>query len=682
MQNTLNTLFQQWAWDILYPLDGQNQFIGNDGFERSEIARLIGADSWFNEENPYDPAAARRRLKAAYEAWQQQHDFEHIWQTSLPDTLRHNLAQWQAMSHFNETETRLLTFGILLHSQSTLSRLCNLLGDLDDNACCEALAQLLRQPENQITAALSPKAPLANIGLMRLDRNDEYYMKSKIDLLSRRFADLMLNAPTTPTEILKRHILPAPQTQLTLGDFAHLGVLATAAEAYLRQVFAQKLSGCNILIHGVAGTGKTEFSRVLASALGVELYEISWTNEDDSPADRDDRMNALRMAQNILAGQNSMLMFDEVEDLFDRGQHDFSLNKAWLNRFLENNRVPTIWIGNNVELIDPSAVRRFDIVIEMKAPPVARRAEIIASYTQDFMSKAQIRSLAEHEALVPAVLKQAHKVTQAAGQDWQPEKRSELFQKLLHNTLKAQGNYHALNKTAKLPEVYSLDYLNTPRDLRQLAQGIIAAGRGTLCLYGAAGTGKSAYAAWLAEQAGKQLIYKRSSDLLSKYVGETEQLIAQAFAQAEENQAVLVFDEVDSFLQDRRGANQSWEITQVNEMLTQMEAYQGIFIATTNLMRNLDQAALRRFDFKLEFSPLRPEQAWKLFQAHCAQLNLPCPDELRSEVARIRQLVAGDFAVAAKQARITPFADAQALLASLQLECSLKEGGKGAMGFV
>ena len=173
MQNTLNTLFQQWAWDILYPLDGQNQFIGSDGFERSEIARLIGADSWFNEENPYDPAAARRRLKAAYEAWQQQHDFEHIWQTSLPDTLRHNLAQWQAMSHFNETETRLLTFGILLHSQSTLSRLCNLLGDLDDNACCEALAQLLRQPENQITAALSPKAPLANIGRIRLDRNAE-----------------------------------------------------------------------------------------------------------------------------------------------------------------------------------------------------------------------------------------------------------------------------------------------------------------------------------------------------------------------------------------------------------------------------------------------------------------------------------------------------------------------------
>ena len=60
MQNTLNTLFQQWAWDILYPLDGQNQFIGSDGFERSEIARLIGAENWFNEENPYDPAAGSK----------------------------------------------------------------------------------------------------------------------------------------------------------------------------------------------------------------------------------------------------------------------------------------------------------------------------------------------------------------------------------------------------------------------------------------------------------------------------------------------------------------------------------------------------------------------------------------------------------------------------------------------
>lgn len=59
----------------------------------------------------------------------------------------------------------------------------------------------------------------------------------------------------------------------------------------------------------------------------------------------------------------------------------------------------------------------------------------------------------------------------------------------------------------------------------------------------------------------------------------------------------------------------SWEVTQVNEMLTQMEAFEGVFIASTNLVKNLDAAAMRRFDVKMEFKPLKPDQAWWLFQA-------------------------------------------------------------------
>lgn len=679
----LQTLIQHWAWDILYPLDGQNQFVGTLGFERMDVAKLIGADDWFDEEQEeFDPVAARRRLKAAYQEWQKNHEFGTLWQNGLPEALRHNLKLWEEMFGLNGVEIRLLAFAVLLHTQSELSRLCGMLGEVNDQYCYEVLSKLLRLPESGVAEALSVHARLNSIGLISIDRSDEYYLRSKIDLLSRRFAELMVAEYTTPAEILKQHILPAPETALSLPDFTHLGVLAEAAENHLRQVFTENRIGCNILIHGMAGTGKTEFTRVLARALDVELYEIAWLDDDDKPADRNDRMNALRMAQNILAGQRVMLMFDEVEDIFDRGQRDFSLNKAWLNRFLEQNQVPTVWVCNNVHLIDPSAVRRFDMVIEMKAPPVLRRAEMIRGYAQDFLDAPHIRSLAEHEALVPALLKQAHKVTVSAAAGWDKARKGELFQKLLHNTLKAQGNFQPLNKNGRLPEVYSIDYLHTKQDLSALTRGLVQAGRGTLCLYGAPGTGKSAYAAWLAEQTGRQLIYKRSSDLLSKYIGETEQLIAAAFEEAEENQAVLLFDEVDGFLQDRRNARQNWEVTQVNEMLTQMESYRGIFVATTNLMNNLDQAALRRFDFKIEFAALRPDQAWRLFQAHCAQMGLDCPGSLKAELLRIKQLVPGDFAVAVKQSRILPFADAEALLRTLQSECSLKEGAKGAMGFV
>lgn len=684
LNEQLKPLFTTFLWDILYTLDGQKHFVGSEGFDSTLIAKYLGADLWFDAENPYSPTEAREHIKWYAEDWFAQNDFEIVWANCIPKILRDNVAQWANLFHLNQVEMRLLTFCVLLHSQNLLTRFAANLGELDDSGACHALSVLLRLPENEIVAAFHHRATLKTVGLLSLDSNNEYYLRGKIDMLSNKFAELMMKERLSPVDMLKAHIQAAPTTELSMNDFAHLGVLGEAALQHTKHAFATQQAGCNILLHGAAGVGKTEFTRVLSQAVGVELFEISWEDEDGDPADRDDRLNALRMAQSILSGQNVMLMFDEVEDVFDRSQRSFSLNKAWLNRHLENNPVPTVWICNQVHLIDPSVIRRFDMVIEMKAPPARIRAEMIRGFTQDFYSESQIQGLAEHDALVPAILKQAHKVTQNM-HDWQPEQQGELFRTLLKNTLYAQGNFQPLQSQSKLPEIYNIEWVNSKQDLNAIAQGMAKAGRGSLCLYGAAGTGKSAYAAWLAQQADKRIIYKRASDLLDKYVGETEQRIAAAFEEAQAENAVLVFDEVDSFLQDRRGARQSWEVSHVNEMLTQMESYNGIFVASTNLMHNLDQAALRRFDFKIEFGYLRSEQAWALFRAHAEKMGLDLSGgihHLQAELVRLKNVAAGDFAVLAKQARIKPFANAQDLLKALQAECAMKEGTKGAVGFV
>lgn len=681
MTEAFKLLLQTWLWDCLYTLDAQNRFVETDGFENTQIAQFIQADKWFDEENPYSPIAAREKIKQSAQQWHEQHDFEQLWQAGVPDILRDNVAEWATLFHLNAVEAKLLAFVVLLHKENWVARITFMLGELDDEGAIRVLATLLRLPENEVATALQYKGTLANVGILKIDGNNDYPLRSKLDLLSVKFADFMMKERSSPVKMLKEHIQAAPNTELTLNDFAHLGDLNAAALDYLKHVFAQQQKGCNILIHGMAGVGKTEFTRALSQAVGVELFEISWEDQDGDPADRDNRLNALRMAQSILAGQNVMLMFDEVEDIFDRHQQRFSLNKAWLNRHLENNPVPTVWICNHVHLIDPSMVRRFDMVIEMKSPPISKRAELIRQYTSDFYSETQIQGLAEHDALVPAILKQTHKVIHSLPDTWQPEKRGNVFHTLLKNTLHAQGEYKPLTTHSKLPEIYNLDWVNSKQDLHAIAQGMIRANRGTLCLYGAAGTGKSAYAAWIAKQADKRLIYKRASDLLDKYVGETEQRIAAAFAEAQAENAVLVFDEVDSFLQDRRGAKQSWEVSQVNEMLTQMEAFNGIFVASTNLMGNLDQAALRRFDFKIEFGYLRGEQAWAMFCAHAEKMGLAVSGSLKAELIRLKNVAAGDFAVLAKQARITPFADSEALFKALQAECAMKEGAKGAMGF-
>jgi SpoVK/Ycf46/Vps4 family AAA+-type ATPase len=174
----------------------------------------------------------------------------------------------------------------------------------------------------------------------------------------------------------------------------------------------------------------------------------------------------------------------------------------------------------------------------------------------------------------------------------------------------------------------------------------------------------------------KPLHVKRVSDIVSPYLGMTERNLARAFHEADAENAVLLLDEVDSFLQDRRQAQRSWEITAVNEMLVQMESFNGVFVASTNLMKGLDQAALRRFDLKLNFSYLKPVQAWALFQRYATVLNLPETGKsvIEESLKRMCKLTPGDFAAVARQARFCPIVDSETLLKALNNECMMKDG--------
>ena len=177
--------------------------------------------------------------------------------------------------------------------------------------------------------------------------------------------------------------------------------------------------------------------------------------------------------------------------------------------------------------------------------------------------------------------------------------------------------------------------------------------RNGILLHGGPGNGKTVFAEALAGQLGLPLVTLTYADIASQWVGEKSARVRAAFEQAKRQQPCVLFvDEVDSFLQDRTRAQRSWEVTAVNEMLTQMETFSGVFIASTNLMDGLDQAALRRFDLKVKFGYLRPAQAWDLFEVHCESLGLPAPDASAcTSVGRLATLTPGDFAAVARQHR-------------------------------
>jgi len=148
----------------------------------------------------------------------------------------------------------------------------------------------------------------------------------------------------------------------------------------------------------------------------------------------------------------------------------------------------------------------------------------------------------------------------------------------------------------------------------------------------------------------------------------------QAFAEAREEGAVLLFDEADSLLLDRGDAQRSWEITQVNELLTWMDAHPLPFIAATNFARRLDPAALRRFVFKIELKALSADaaaRAWRRF------FEIGPPPAL----AGIGGLTPGDFAVVKRQLRYREAPAAGEILALLEAEARAKPEPCERIGF-
>ena len=482
----------------------------------------------------------------------------------------------------------------------------------------------------------------------------------------------------------------ALRSDLSWKDFDHLAPQRDFMANLLAGSMTEQQRGINILLYGPPGTGKTELCKVLAASAGLSLFAIGESDEDGEEPDRYDRLADLRLAECLTMRRGkAALLFDEMEDIlqnevrttYEGRRLRRAGSKVFLNRTLEENRVPVFWTANSLQEFDPAFLRRMSFIGEIKVPPLATRQRLWqkALEAQKLrLSEDDLCALSRKHRIGPGVINTAARSVAVAGGDCAD------IDFVVGAITKLVDGGERRSVTAGKTAAFDAELANADMDLAALRSALSPEGRPrdfSLCCYGPPGTGKSAFVRSLAAEMGMDVLEKRGSDLLSKWVGGTEELIAEAFTEAREDERFLIIDEADSLLWGRGGAERSWEVSMVNELLQAMEVHDQPFACTTNQMAQIDPAALRRFTFKIKFDAMTPGQARLAFRRFFG-----C--EAPAMLGRIGALTPGDFAVVAKKLKFLaggdsddPLVRAGELQRLLEQEVAVKPATGRKIGF-
>ncbi len=345
--------------------------------------------------------------------------------------------------------------------------------------------------------------------------------------------------------------------------------------------------------------------------------------------------------------------------------------KSQLNDVIDHNRHTVLWICNSkAKAIDPSSRRRFDYSIFFDELSSGTRRYIWENALKFYHCEGRLSELFLEQISarwhvnpggISIAVKNAAMI--CSGDPSRPfEDEVTIFLKA-HCAL--LGIQESPEETLDPARDYSLEGLNIkgaiklPRLIevcRKFLKTAEAADAGrdrprmNILLFGVPGSGKTEFVKYLAKQLKTKLCVKNAADLLDCYVGGTEARLAAAFAEAGANGEILFMDEGDSLLSSREGAVRSWEVSQVNTLLSEMERFRGIFIVGTNLIQRLDPAALRRFSFRLHFDYLDNAGKEVFYRTYFKPLGLPeLTENEKKQLWNIDKMTPSDFRNARQQ---------------------------------
>ncbi|MDQ7784264.1 MAG: ATP-binding protein [Desulfomonilaceae bacterium] len=510
------------------------------------------------------------------------------------------------------------------------------------------LSTMLGASSADITNAVN--GGLSKTGMVELDGGSRLCLNSSIDGLFRK------PAGADVTTSFFRRIRP-----ITMPLSGHL--VDPEATEHILNILRGKPSGpAHVLLYGPPGTGKTSYAHGLGRELKLPIYQVEHGGMDTAVQ----RLAAVTACLNMTRlGSGSLVIADDSDAILNTGGYRESegeyADKKRLHDILEEPGSRMIWIVNEVEHIEESVLRRFFFSLRFRRFSRSQRVKLWTNIVRRhkckrFFTSADITEFASRFQCNPGAID--HAVRNAGHTEAVTKAR---FHKAVSLALEAHESLmhggRPVRDTNGVDSGFFLEGLNIAgAELQSFMKELESFDRHSkslggcdnvsmrLLFYGPPGTGKSRFARYIASHLDREITQKRGGDLLSKWVGETEKNIRDAFDEAASRGSILIFDEADSLIFNREQAAHSWEASMTNEFLARMEEFTGIQIFTTNRLIHMDAASMRRFNHKLQFRYLTPNGACTLYARMLAPLvERALSGSVEKELKRLRRLTPGDF---------------------------------------
>jgi hypothetical protein len=362
----------------------------------------------------------------------------------------------------------------------------------------------------------------------------------------------------------------------------------------------------------VAGPRRTDVARVAAAAaraLGRDLVVFAPADLPDAPEDREQLLRLLER-EALLSGA-AWALDAWAADGGESAGHSQALDRAV--RALTGIDAPVVVLGSGTERLPPEVPR-----VDVPCVPAAERVGVLLACLERHPDGHRPTGPSDEEVAAAGA---AFDLDVA---DLEAAAAEAAHGRPVWAACRDRARRRVAGRAAVVEPRRSWDDLVLPRAQLDQLSALVASvrhrttvdeawgfaerggrGLGTAALFtGPSGTGKTLAAEVVAGELGRDLLVVDLSQVVSKYIGETEKNLARVFAAAEDSGAVLLFDEADALFGRRtevRDSHDRYANVEVGYLLQRVEAFRGLAVLTTNARSAIDPAFLRRLRFVVTF---------------------------------------------------------------------------------